>query len=82
MSDLDRIKKKVKQLYLTNPDIHISVSLAHSRIRESNIPAKIKAVYSNIFRIETESAGIISTYTVMYVDLLTGNVSIEELHNF
>lgn len=42
MSTLDLIKAQIRNLYETNPNIHISISLTHPRISFTNDPVTIK----------------------------------------
>jgi len=79
MTTLDFIKREIKTLYETKPEIHVNVSISHPRIELKNDPAKITAVYSNIFRIEEYSNGAPASHTLKYTDLLTKQIEIEEV---
>ena len=75
MAALDGIKNKVRERYLSNPDIHIDVSIKRPKIRIVNQEAKIIGVYKNLFQIEAER----KRYTVLYSDILIKNIRIAEL---
>ncbi len=79
MSALDLIKSQIKALYETNPNIHINISLSHPRLSFTNDPVVIKGVYPHVFRIEETSSGVPKCHTLQYTDVLTGQVSIEEM---
>lgn len=79
MSALDLIKSQIKALYETNPNIHINISLSHPRSSFTNDPVVIKGVYPHVFRIEETSSGVPKCHTLQYTDVLTGQVSIEEM---
>lgn len=76
MTQLDMIKKKVADLYATNPKIHVNVKLHHPRLEIKNDVVEIKGVYKNIFCIEEYTTGIPRTHSLQYVDILTGNFEI------
>lgn len=75
MSDLSILKQTIKDLFHTNPNIHVNVSISRPKISLENQEAKIISVYPNIFIIE--SGG--NQYTIKYLDLFTKNVEILEL---
>ncbi|MBQ2973133.1 MAG: hypothetical protein IJE19_02150 [Clostridia bacterium] len=79
MSTLDLIKAQIKNLYENNPNIHINISLTHPRLHLTNDPVTIKGVYPHFFRIEETSSGVPKCHTLQYTDVLTGQVSIEEM---
>ena len=79
MNSLNAIKNKVKQLYVTNPNIHINVSLSQPKIRLRNHPVTIKSVYPNVFRIEDNQDGTSSFHTLQYSEILTKQLEIVEL---
>ncbi|MBE6821283.1 MAG: hypothetical protein E7516_09575 [Ruminococcaceae bacterium] len=79
MTTLDFIKNKMKTLYETNPNIHISISTSHPRISVKNDPVKITGVYKNVFRVEEYSSGTPRNHTLQYTDILTKQVVIDEI---
>lgn len=80
MTTLDLIKAKVKALYKSSPDIHITAVLQNPKISFENTPAKITGVYPHIFRIEEHSSGVPKCHTLQYTDILTSQVIIPELN--
>ncbi len=78
---LESIKAAVKQLYETNPNIHIDVALSHPRLELEGDPVVIKGVYPNVFRIEeTSSSSSPICHTLQYADVLIGRIKILELN--
>lgn len=75
MTALEEIKKRIQELYLSNPTIHVDVSIKRPKIKIVNQEAKIKGIYKNLFQIEAEG----KCYTVLYSDILIKNVRIAEL---
>lgn len=75
MTDINMIKRGIQILYRTNPNIHICVSLNRPKIHIENHEARIKAIYPNVFEIESQGRH----YTAQYVDILTKNLQIVEL---
>ena len=80
MNSLDIIKSQIKNLYETNPRVHINISISHPRIHLKNDPVKITGVYKNVFRIEENSSGIPKYHTLQYTDVLTKEIEIVELN--
>lgn len=80
MSTLDAIKEEIQNLYKTNPNIHISVTLTSPRVNLSNEPAVITGIYPHIFQIEEKSTGSAKRHTLQYADVLTNNIDIFELN--
>jgi len=80
MENMEYIKSSIKELYNTNPSIHISVSKTHPKVIVEKSPAKIIGVYKNIFQVEERESGRIpARHTFQYTDVLIGQVKIEEL---
>lgn len=76
---LDIIRTKIKELYETNPHIHMNVSLSHPKLVLNNALATIKGVYAHTFQIEENTNGISRTHIIQYTDILIKNVTILEL---
>lgn len=79
MTALETIKNQIKNLYETNPDIHINISVTHPKINFQNDPVTIKGVYPHVFRIEEVSSGVPKCHTLQYTDVLTKQIEIIEL---
>lgn len=79
---MDTLKKRIKHLYETNPHIHVNVKLTHPKIHLENVPATIKGVYPNIFTVTENSSGREHSHTLMYTDVLIGNIEILELQKY
>ena len=79
MSTVEHIKSEIKQLYETDPNIHINVKMTHPEVIVEGTPAKIVGVYKNIFQIEENDSGRPTRHTFQYGDVLIGQVVIEEL---
>ena len=73
------IKNRIRELYESNPHIHISISMRRPRIELSNVEAVIKGVYSHLFSIEVRDKGYPQTYNVQYTEILINRVEIAEL---
>ncbi len=79
MTDIELIKRGIKKLYETDPQVHLDVSLTHPKLVLINDPAVIKGVYSNLFRIEEYSTGRPQCHSLQYGDILTGRIRVHEL---
>lgn len=79
MTLMERIKARVKELYLRGDEIHVSITLSHPRIHLENAVCVIKGVYPHIFMIEQIDIERPVSYSLQYTDLLTECVKIEEL---
>lgn len=77
--NIEEAKKQINNLYHTNPDIHISISISRPRVELKNAPAVISGVYPNFFRIEEKNSGFLRSHTVRYADLATNLLEIAEL---
>ena len=79
MTALDTVKSKIRELYETNPNIHVNITVGHPKINLKSDPAVIIGVYPHIFRIEEYSEGEPKCHTLQYTDLLTNQIQIDEL---
>lgn len=79
MTSLDIIKDKIRDLYETNPNIHVNVALSNPRINIENDTVVIKGVYPHIFQIEERSTGSPKRRTLQYTDVLVRHIEILEL---
>jgi len=80
MYNIDSIKKHIKRLCETNPNIHISVKLTRPKAVAIDTPARIIGVYNNIFQIEEcGDSKPPARHTFQYGEVLIGKVVIKEL---
>lgn len=79
MISLDRVKQKIKNLYETNPHIHVNVAMNHPKLHLQNAPVTIKGVYPHIFQIEEYSRGVPECHTLQYADVVSRQIEIVEL---
>jgi len=79
MNALDKIKERVRHLYETAPEIHVSVAMTHPKVVVEKGAAVIRGVYPKIFLIEETSSGHTRRHSIPYTDLVIGQVKIEEL---
>ena len=79
MTSLDTIKAKIKRLYQTNPNIHITASIATPKTELKNELVKLKGVYPHIFQIEETTTGSARCHTIQYTEVLTKHIEILEL---
>lgn len=79
MNSLETVKKQIVNLFRSNPNIHINVSMSSPKVCLNNEPVEITAVYPHIFQIEEKRSGSAKRYTVQYADVLTGQIQIAEL---
>ncbi len=79
MGNIDQIKSKIKQLYETDPHIHVEIKISRPKGVTDPIFAMITNVYPNFFCIEESSCGCVKKHTVRYAEILTGQVHVLEL---
>ena len=79
MNALERIKRRIKHLYETNPQIHVNISRTHPKLDLKNDPAVITGVYPHVFRIEEYSTGEAQSHTLQYTDIFTKQLEIVEI---
>ena len=79
MLTIEHIKRRVKELFESSPNIHVNVSRLNPKLIVNNAPAKIVAVYPHIFQIEEYSSGNAKRHIVQYNELLTKHFEIIEL---
>ena len=78
-ADLVNIRKKIRLLYETNPEVSIYMSVNRSKTNMQKINALIIGVYPNLFTAESEQSGLKKHYNFQYADVLTGGIKVEEL---
>ncbi len=75
-----QIKQKVQTLYQKSPTILMNVIIAKpKRTLLKDALARIVGVYSHFFQIEETSTGKTELHTILYSDLIIGQVEIPEL---
>ncbi len=80
MLTLIEIMEKVKELYLSNPNVHLDVSITKpKKLLLKNTPATITGVYRHIFQVVESTEGIQRIHTLQYSDILTQQIKIYEL---
>ena len=76
---MEQIKSMIKNLYETNPNVHVSVKISRPKVLVEGTPARIVGVYKNIFQIEEMDSGRPVRHSFQYGDVLIGVITIEEL---
>lgn len=69
--ELQQIRQRISERYLSDPNIRINVSLRQPKLRLSNVPVKITGVYRHIFQVEEDSSGQPKRHALQYADVLT-----------
>ncbi len=75
----EQMRKKIKKLYETNPEIHLDISLTKPKLILKNAKAKIVGVYLHIFCIEEDSGRQTKRYSIRYADVMPGHIDVLEL---
>ena len=78
---IDVIRNDIRNLFETNPNIHVNVTMRHPKVSVQNGPAVIKGVYPNTFQLEETESGYTQRHSVQYNDVLIGRVEILELQD-
>lgn len=79
MSATESIRRRVKRLYETNPNIHLNVRIPHHKVTVQAAPAVIRGVYPNIFCVEETTSGQPRSHSIQYTEILIGQIEIPEL---
>ena len=77
--ELEQIRQRISERYLSDPNIRINVFLRQPRLHLNDVPVKITGVYRNIFQVEDTSSGQPKHYALQYKDVLTHNIEILDL---
>lgn len=77
---VESIKEKIKELYESKKEIHLTISLNRPKIRVDNAQAKIEGVYPFTFRVEEFSSGFRKIHTLQYTDVMLNQIEIPELN--
>lgn len=78
---IDAIRNDIRNLFETNPNIHVNVTMRHPKVSVQNGSAVIKGVYPNTFQLEETESGYAQRHSVQYNDVLIGRVEILELQD-
>lgn len=78
---IDAIRNDIRNLFETNPNIHVNVTMRHPKVSVQNGPVVIKGVYPNTFQLEETESGYTQRHSVQYNDVLIGRVEILELQD-
>jgi len=80
MNTTEYIKTKIKEMYESGEEVHISINMTHPKLVVNDSTAIVKGVYNSIFQIEENDSGIPHRHTFQYNDVLIGHVIIKELN--
>ena len=74
--ELQQIRQRISERYLSDPNIRINVSLRQPRLHLNNVPVKITGVYRHIFQVEEVSPGPPKRHALQYADVLTHDIEL------
>jgi len=74
--ELQQIRQRILERYLSDPNIRINVSLRQPRLHLNNVPVKITGVYRHIFQVEEVSPGPPKRHALQYTDVLTHDIEL------
>ena len=74
--ELQQIRQRISERYLSDPNIRINVSLRQPRLHLNNVPVKITGVYRPIFQVEEVSPGPPKRHALQYTDVLTHDIEL------
>ena len=77
--ELEQIRQRISERYLSDPNIRINVSLRQPRLHLNNVPVKITGVYRHIFQVEEVSSGLPKRHALQYTDVLTHDIELLDL---
>ena len=77
--ELQQIRQRISERYLSDPNIRINVSLRQPRLHLNNVPVKITGVYRHIFQIEEVSSGPPKRHALQYADVLTHDIELLDI---
>jgi len=76
--DINIIKNKILKLYNDKALIHVTVNVKRKNVK--NKPSEIINVYNNFFYVRSQNGFYNEEFSISYIDLLIGNISIKELN--
>ena len=77
--ELQQIRQRISERYLSDPNIRINVSLRQPRLHLNNVPVKITGVYRHIFQVEEVSPGPPKRHALQYTGVLTHDIELLDL---
>lgn len=77
--ELEQIRQRISERYLSDPNIRINVFLRQSRLHLNDVPVKITGVYRHIFQVEETSSGQPKRHALQYADVLTHDIELLDL---
>lgn len=77
--ELQQIRQRISERYLSDPNIRINVSLRQPRLHLNNVPVKITGVYRHIFQVEEVSPRPPKRHALQYTDVLTHDIELLDL---
>ena len=77
--ELQQIRQRISERYLSDPNIHINVSLRQPRLHLNDVPVRITGVYRHIFQVEEDSSGQPKRHALQYADVLTHDIELLNL---
>ena len=77
--ELQQIRQRISERYLSDPNIRINVSLRQPRLHLNNVPVKITGVYRHIFQVEEDSSGQSKRHALQYADVLTHDIELLDI---
>ena len=77
--ELQQIRQRISERYLSDPNIRINVSLRQPRLHLNNVPVKITGVYRHIFQVEETSSSQPKRHALQYTDVLTHDIELLDI---
>lgn len=77
--ELQQIRQRISERYLSDPNIRINVPLRQPRLHLNNVPVKITGVYRHIFQVEEDSSGKPKRHALQYADVLTHDIELLDI---
>ena len=77
--ELQQIRQRISERYLSDPTIRINVSLRQPRLHLNDVPVRITGVYRHIFQVEEDSSGQPKRHALQYADVLTHDIELLNL---
>ena len=77
--ELQQIRQRISERYLSDPNIRINVSLRQPRLHLRDVPVRITGVYRHIFQVEEDSSGQPKRHALQYADVLTHDIELLNL---